>query len=206
MSYRHKPLLKVLLLGDSFVGKTALMHRYVNKTFPTAYKTTIGADVCTKDIVYNVRRVTLQIWDTAGQERFQSLGTAFYRGADCCILVFDVTTRSSFDSLGSWRDEFLLQANPQDPENFPFIVLGNKIDLDKREVSTKEAQQWCKLRGIQYVETSAKDGSSWQLKTNSLAMLKTKKMPEIIPGEQHPKHITMSTTSTAALACDWPLD
>ena len=76
-----------------------------------------------------------QIWDTAGQERFQSLGVAFYRGADCCVLVFDVTMPNTFKSLDSWRDEFLIQASPRDPENFPFVVIGNKIDLENRAVS-----------------------------------------------------------------------
>ena len=78
--------------------------------------------------------VPFQIWDTAGQERFQSLGVAFYRGADCCVLVFDVTSANSFKTLDSWRDEFLIQASPRDPENFPFVVLGNKVDLENRAV------------------------------------------------------------------------
>ncbi len=77
-----------------------------------------------------------QIWDTAGQERFQSLGVAFYRGADCCVVVFDVTAPNTFKTLDSWRDEFLIQASPRDPENFPFVVLGNKVDLENRAVST----------------------------------------------------------------------
>ncbi len=81
------------------------------------------------------RLVTMQIWDTAGQERFQSLGVAFYRGADCCVLVYDVTVPTTFKSLDSWRDEFLIQASPRDPDNFPFVVLGNKVDLDNRTVS-----------------------------------------------------------------------
>jgi Ras-related protein Rab-7A len=71
-----------------------------------------------------------QIWDTAGQERFQSLGVAFYRGADCCVLVYDVNVMKSFDDLDNWREEFLIQASPSDPENFPFVVLGNKVDVD----------------------------------------------------------------------------
>ncbi len=62
-----------------------------------------------------------QLWDTAGQERFQSLGVAFYRGADCCVLVFDVNNSKSFDALDSWRDEFLIQASPRDPDSFPFV-------------------------------------------------------------------------------------
>lgn len=100
-------------------------------------------------------RYLFQIWDTAGQERFQSLGVAFYRGADCCVLVYDVNVPKSFDNLNNWWEEFLIQviglvcflsvfpplllvlmfnfdmqASPPDPENFPFVVLGNKIDVD----------------------------------------------------------------------------
>ncbi len=89
-----------------------------------------------------------QLWDTAGQERFQSLGVAFYRGADCCVLVFDVNNSKSFDALESWRDEFLIQASPRDPDTFPFVVLGNKIDVEesKRVISTKRAMTFCQSK------------------------------------------------------------
>ena len=117
------------------VGKTSLMNQYVNKKFSNQYKATIGADFLTKEVVVDDRLVTMQIWDTAGQERFQSLGVAFYRGADCCVLVYDVTAPNSFKSLDAWRDEFLIQASPRDPENFPFVVIGNKVDLENRAVS-----------------------------------------------------------------------
>jgi len=100
----------------------------------------------------------MQIWDTAGQERFQSLGVAFYRGADSCVLVFDVVQPKTFDNLDSWRDEFLIQAGPRDPDNFPFVVLGNKIDVDSRVVAQKRALAWCQAKGnIPYFETSAKE-------------------------------------------------
>ena len=111
MSNRKKVLLKVIILGDSGVGKTALMNQYVNRKFSNQYKATIGADFLTKDITLeDGRQVTLQIWDTAGQERFQSLGVAFYRGADACVLVYDVTSQNSFKTLEIWRDEFLIQS------------------------------------------------------------------------------------------------
>lgn len=116
------------------VGKTSLMNQFVTKKFSNQYKATIGADFLTKEIIVDDRLVTMQIWDTAGQERFQSLGVAFYRGADCCVLVYDVTAPTSFKSLDAWRDEFLIQASPRDPENFPFVVIGNKIDLDNHAV------------------------------------------------------------------------
>uniref|UniRef100_A0A8C0TUW2 Ras-related protein Rab-7a n=1 Tax=Canis lupus familiaris TaxID=9615 RepID=A0A8C0TUW2_CANLF len=158
MTSRKKVLLKVIILGDSGVGKTSLMNQYVNKKFSNQYKATIGADFLTKEVMVDDRLVTMQIWDTAGQERFQSLGVAFYRGADCCVLVFDVTAPNTFKTLDSWRDEFLIQASPRDPENFPFVVLGNKIDLENRQVATKRAQAWCYSKNnIPYFETSAKE-------------------------------------------------
>ncbi|KAH9820818.1 small GTPase superfamily [Melampsora americana] len=181
MASRKKVLLKVIILGDSGVGKTSLMNQYVNKRFSTQYKATIGADFLTKEVYIESepstsqqvtsqpqhqpnpnsdRVVTMQLWDTAGQERFQSLGVAFYRGADCCVLVYDVNSSKSFETLDSWRDEFLIQASPRDPDNFPFVVLGNKIDVEegKRQVSQKRAMSWCQSKGnIPYFETSAKE-------------------------------------------------
>lgn len=73
------------------------------------------------------------MWDTAGQERFQSLGVAFYRGADCCVLVYDVNNQKSFENLNNWKDEFLIQASPRDPQNFAFICVGNKIDMEENK-------------------------------------------------------------------------
>jgi Ras-related protein Rab-7A len=103
--------------------------------------------------------VTLQIWDTAGQERFQSLGVAFYRGADSCVLVYDMTDAKSFDNLENWMDEFLVHASPKNPESFPFVVLGNKADLvKKRAVTSSKASTWCQSKGdIPHFETSAKE-------------------------------------------------
>jgi Ras-related protein Rab-7A len=161
MSGRKRTLLKVIILGDSGVGKTSLMNQYVNKKFSNQYKATIGADFLTKEVQVDDRLVTMQLWDTAGQERFQSLGVAFYRGADCCVLVYDVNVNKTFDNLDNWREEFLIQASPSDPENFPFVVLGNKVDVDggnSRVVSEKKAKAWCASKGnIPYFETSAKE-------------------------------------------------
>lgn len=160
MPPKKKSLLKVIILGDSSVGKTSLMNQYVNKKFSNQYKATIGADFLTKDVVIDDKEVTLQIWDTAGQERFQSLGVAFYRGADCCVLVFDMTNPKSFDSLESWKDEFLIQSSPSDPDAFPFVVLGNKVDeKEKRRVSAAKAEAFCGSK-ISYFETSAKQATN----------------------------------------------
>ena len=85
---------------------------------------------------------------------------AFYRGADCCVLVYDVNNAKSFDTLDSWRDEFLIQASPRDPDSFPFVVLGNKVDVEesRRMISSKRAMTFCQSKGgIPYFETSAKE-------------------------------------------------
>ncbi len=91
------------------------------------------------------------------------MGVAFYRGADACILVYDITVEKSFDQLNSWREEFLSQANPRDPDNFTFVVIGNKVDREsERRVPKSKATQWCKSKGpkpIPYYETSAKDAT-----------------------------------------------
>ena len=93
--------------------------------------------------------LTLQLWDTAGQERFQSLGLAFYRGADACVLVYDISDAQSFAKLDYWRDEFIRAADIAGAREFPFVVLGNKSDLDasKHVVSQTEVQAWCDAKG-----------------------------------------------------------
>ncbi|CCD24398.1 Rab family GTPase YPT7 NDAI_0D00840 [Naumovozyma dairenensis CBS 421] len=161
MSSRKKNILKVIILGDSGVGKTSLMHRYVNDKYSQQYKATIGADFLTKEVTIDDDKIaTMQVWDTAGQERFQSLGVAFYRGADCCVLVYDVTNAKSFENIKSWRDEFLIHANISTPETFPFVILGNKIDVEesKKIVSSNSATELAKSLGdIPLFFTSAKD-------------------------------------------------
>ncbi|CAJ0567221.1 unnamed protein product, partial [Mesorhabditis spiculigera] len=166
-----KALLKVIILGDSGVGKTSLMNQFVDQRFSNQHKVTIGADFIMKDMLVDGRLVTMQIWDTAGQERFQSLGVAFYRGADCCVLAYDVTNSTSFKNLDPWRDEFLIQASPRDPEHFPFVLLGNKVDLAQdRAVSRKKAEAWCQTKTkMPYFEVSAKEAVNIDLAFQTIA-------------------------------------
>ncbi|KAM3878389.1 ras-related protein rab7 [Diretmus argenteus] len=148
--------LKVILTGNSGVGKSSFMNRYINHRFTNMYRATIGTDLLTKEVNVDGSTVILQIWDTAGSERFQSLGTSLYRGTHCCMLVYDVTSKATFSALELWRKEFLIQGDPVDSSNFPFVVLGNKTDLSNREVSRRQALQWCEEIGAQYFEGSAK--------------------------------------------------
>jgi len=161
MMASKKVLLKIIILGESGVGKTAILHKYVMGKFIEEHKATIGADFLTKDIQIKDKSITLQIWDTAGQERFQSLGNAFYRGADACVLVYDATNKDTFRKIEEWKNNFLDQCGTENPDKFPFLLLGNKIDLeDRRAVTTREAQQWAEQNEMIFYETSALNGNN----------------------------------------------
>lgn len=161
MSTTPRYVSKVLLLGDSFVGKSCLIQRYVKKEFTQEFRATIGCDFLMKQVeTPSGENVTLQIWDTAGQERFQSLGHAFYRGSDGLVLVFDITNVDSFAHLDGWLVSFKDNSGVEDLE-FPTILVGNKADLAKeRRVSESEVTQWLSQRpSIKYYECSAKEGT-----------------------------------------------
>ena len=151
--------LKVVLLGDGGVGKSSLIQRFVSNKFDPSLFHTIGVEFLNKDLDVDGEKYTLQIWDTAGQERFKSLRTPFYRGSDCCLLTFALDDPQSFQNIAMWKKEFLYYADVKDPDNFPFVVLGNKSDLTgDRKISEEESKSWCNQNGkLPYFETSAKD-------------------------------------------------
>ena len=120
----QKIFMKIVVIGDSGVGKTSLLQQYMSGKMNSQTKPTIGADFSKKVINVDGQEVTLQIWDTAGQERFQSLGYAFYRGADCWALVYDITNSASFENLNKWKLGFIENASPADAASFPFWVFG----------------------------------------------------------------------------------
>ena len=130
--------LKVIMVGDSGVGKTSLLDRFIRGEYSEQYKATIGSDFLTKEMKIGEKTITLQLWDTAGQERFRGLGSAFYRGADGCIIVYDVASRKSFDNIPIWREEFLNHGQVEDIAHFPISVIGNKIDLGERCATSEE--------------------------------------------------------------------
>ncbi|KAK9130059.1 hypothetical protein Sjap_010546 [Stephania japonica] len=150
---KERVLLKIVIIGNT---------GYVDRKFNQNYRASLGADFLTKHVVINRKRVILQIWDTAGQEKYNSLGVAFFRGVDACILVYDINAHNTFDALNKWLVGFVDQANVKCPETFPYLLLGNKVDVDNgthRQVSVKQAKDWCRSKGnVPYYETSAKDG------------------------------------------------
>lgn len=157
-------IIKVVVLGDSGVGKTSLIRQYVTGNFSAAYKTTIGVDVLEKNTTIDGQPVSLQIWDTAGQERFHSVCNQFYRTADACIIVFDVTTKPTFNNIEDWLNDFISgcrKKETEESENIPIIIIGNKADLDPKhvEVSDVLVENWCEQHEkLKYFKVSAKTG------------------------------------------------
>ena len=174
---------KVILLGDSSVGKTSILSQYINKKFYEKTKSTIGADFITHEIEVDGKYLGLQLWDTAGSERFQAVQPIFFRGSDCCILVCDVTNRDSFEHLYEWKNHLLESLTTVENENaFTFILAGNKSDCEasKRQVKFEELQQWD--GGIYTAfECSAKSGWNIEKMFYEVAkILKQKRNEEMI--------------------------
>ena len=174
-----KKFLKVMILGNSGVGKTSILEQYVNKAFTGNYKVTIGADFLTKDLDLDGNKIKLQVWDTAGQEKYRGLGIAYYRGADACAFVFDMTDKNSFKDLDKWNEAFLAQIPEEKAKNFPTVVLGNKADKKDRIVTDEMARKWCAGRSnTPYYETSAKTGQGLNEAFEQIARLAVKRASE----------------------------
>jgi len=153
----YDTLIKLLLIGDSGVGKSCLLLRFSEDSFQTSFITTIGIDFKIRTIEMDGKRVKLQIWDTAGQERFRTITQAYYRGAMGILLVYDVTDRQSFENIRNWIKNIKQHAS----ESVRKILLGNKCDMDeKRAVSLEEGQKLADEFGIEFFETSAKSGDN----------------------------------------------
>ncbi|KAF9183736.1 GTP-binding protein [Haplosporangium sp. Z 11] len=146
-------LIKLLLIGDSGVGKSCLLLRFSDDSFTPSFITTIGIDFKIRTIELDGKRIKLQIWDTAGQERFRTITTAYYRGAMGILLVYDVTDERSFSNIRNWFSNIEQHAS----EGVNKILIGNKCDMpDKKVVTKDQGQALADEFGIKFLETSAK--------------------------------------------------
>jgi len=151
---RYDSLLKIVLVGDSNVGKTSLLTRFADDHFSDSFISTIGVDFKVRTLNLGGKIVKLQIWDTAGQERFRTITSAYYRGADGIIVIYDVTSEDSFKHVGSWMKEI---SRYSQGDQVKVVVVGNKSDqVDQRVITNKEAQEYCKSIGTPLIETSAR--------------------------------------------------
>nr|ACU21000.1 unknown [Glycine max] len=150
-------LFKIVLIGDSAVGKSNLLARFARDEFYPNSKSTIGVEFQTQKMDINGKEVKAQIWDTAGQERFRAVTSAYYRGAVGALLVYDISRRQTFDSIGRWLNELHTHSDM----NVVTILVGNKSDLkDARKVATAEGKALAEAQGLFFMETSALDSSN----------------------------------------------
>lgn len=162
---------KLVLLGESAVGKSSLVLRFVKGQFLDYQESTIGAAFLTQTVCLNDTTVKFEIWDTAGQERYHSLAPMYYRGAQAAIVVYDITSYDSFDRAKKWVKELQRQGNP----NIVIALAGNKVDLaSKRTVEIEESQAYSEENGILFMETSAKTAAN----VNELFVAIAKKLPK----------------------------
>jgi Ras-related protein Rab-11A len=159
----HKPdddydyLFKVVLIGDSGVGKSNLLSRFTRNEFNLESKSTIGVEFATRSIQVDGKTIKAQIWDTAGQERYRAITSAYYRGAVGALLVYDITKSVSFENVERWLKELRDHAD----SNIVIMLVGNKSDLRHlRSVNTEDAQAYCEKEGLSFIETSALESTN----------------------------------------------
>ena len=150
-------LFKMILIGDSSVGKSNILLKYLKNEFDQSSKATVGVEFGTKTVEMNDKKIKIQIWDTAGQERYRSITSAYYKGAKGAFIVYDITRRNTFDNIDKWISD--LKTNGDN--NISIMLIGNKSDLnDKREVETNEGIKKSEETKIAFMETSALSGEN----------------------------------------------
>ncbi|VDD90401.1 unnamed protein product [Enterobius vermicularis] len=176
-------LFKLLLIGDSGVGKTCILYRFSDDAFNTTFISTIGIDFKIKTIELEGKKIKLQIWDTAGQERFHTITTSYYRGAMGIMLVYDITNAKSFDNIAKW----LRNIDEHASEDVEKMLLGNKCDMvDRRVVSKERGEKIAVDHGIRFLETSAKADINIDTAFYDLARAILEKMPSREEGAKLP--------------------
>ena len=182
MSEPHDDLFKLVLLGDSGVGKSSLLVRFSDNTFTESYMSTIGVDFKIKTIRVENKVIKLQIWDTAGQEKFRTITSSYYRGTHGVILIFDVTDKMSYTNIQKWVNEI----DRQSIDNIVKMLIGNKCDLEsKRVVDQAQAKQYSDSLGMTYIECSARSAFNVEEAFNIIAtqILAIKEKPVASKGE-----------------------
>jgi len=157
MTTEYDYLFKLLLIGDSGVGKSCLLLRFADDTYTDSYISTIGVDFKIRTVDLDTKTIKLQIWDTAGQERFRTITSSYYRGAHGIIIVYDITDKESFDNVRQWLFEIDRYAS----ENVCKLLVGNKSDLtNKRAVEYEQAKGFADELNVPFLETSAKNAAN----------------------------------------------
>ncbi|XP_016152653.1 PREDICTED: ras-related protein Rab-1A, partial [Ficedula albicollis] len=185
-------LFKLLLIGDSGVGKSCLLLRFADDTYTESYISTIGVDFKIRTIELDGKTIKLQIWDTAGQERFRTITSSYYRGAHGIIVVYDVTDQESFNNVKQWLQEIDRYAS----ENVNKLLVGNKCDLTtKKVVDYTTAKEFADSLGIPFLETSAKNATNVEQSFMTMAAEIKKRMgPGATAGGAEKSNVKIQST------------
>lgn len=190
-------MFKILIIGNSSVGKTSFLFRYADDSFTSAFVSTVGIDFKVKTVVRREKRMKLQIWDTAGQERYRTITTAYYRGAMGFILMYDVTNEESFNSVQDW----VTQIKTYSWDNAQVILVGNKSDMEAERVVTYDrGKQLADQLGLEFFETSAKENINVKNVFERLVDIICDKMSDGLDSDQ-----TMTNMNKGTRLTDNPL-
>jgi len=192
-------LFKLLLIGDSSVGKTAILLRFSDDSFSPNFISTIGIDFRIKTVEIRGKKIKLQIWDTAGQERFHTITTSYYRGAMGILLVYDITRPTSFDNLAKWL-RTIIEHSSTDVEK---MILGNKCDMEEqRQISKEKGESIARENGITFLETSAKNNINVEEAFMKISERILDKLPGAAPQTSAPTvPLTSSKKQSSSTCC-----
>ena len=153
----YEMMFKVVLVGDSFVGKTNIMSKYLKNEFHEDSKATVGVEFGSKQFNVEGHSIKAQIWDTAGQERYKAITSAYYKGAKGAFVVYDITRKSSFESIDKWVSDLTAAAD----KKLTIVVIGNKCDLeDQRQITKEQGEEKAGKLEVAFMETSALSGEN----------------------------------------------
>ena len=182
-------LYKIVLIGDSGVGKSNIMSRWTIDEFNLESKSTIGVEFATRDLEYDGKIIKAQIWDTAGQERYHSIISAYYRGAHGALIIYDITKKNSFEHIDHWLDSLAQHAHTAS-----IIIVGNKTDLAYlRNVSTKTASDYATEKNMMFIETSALTNANVDEAFNQLIINIYQNQSSIMEDSPDSKNIIVQT-------------
>ena len=176
----YEMMFKVVLVGDSFVGKTNIMSKYLKDEFHEDSKATVGVEFGSKQFTIEGHSIKAQIWDTAGQERYKAITSAYYKGAKGAFVVYDITRKTSFESIDRWVNDLTAAAD----KKITIVVIGNKCDLeDQRQITKEQGEEKASKLEVAFMETSALSGENLDKAFEMMINEVYKKCQEDIVGE-----------------------
>lgn len=201
--HEYDYVIKIVVIGDSYVGKSSILTRYCDSDFSPTFITTIGIDFKVRTVKINNKNVKLQIWDTAGQERFKSITTSYYRGAKAIMIVYDITSQDSFNHVREWMSN--IDHHCDNDRNAPHkVLIGNKSDLEeKRVITEKDGLVLAQKNHFEFIEVSAKTGTNIEKVFHDLALEILKELDmKTTDLEKDVKHLPSSLSQLDVMNAD----